>query len=78
VKIKVAKIEGSRIRLPMKDVNQETGRDIALQIQSGANMERLGRTKNEYSLIYYKVLVSEKDMTKNSQKVKKRITSLER
>jgi ATP-dependent RNA helicase DHX8/PRP22 len=80
VKIKVVKIEGSRIGLSMKDVDQETGRDIAPQarIQSGANMERLGGTKNEYGLIDDKVLVFEGDMTNNSRKVKKRMTSPER
>ena len=80
VKIKVVKIEGSRIGLSMKDVDQETGRDMAPQarIQSGANMERLGGTKNEYGLIDDKVLVFEGDMTNNSRKVKKRMTSPER
>jgi ATP-dependent RNA helicase DHX8/PRP22 len=80
VKIKVAKIEGSRIGLSMKEVDQETGRDLAPQarIQSGANMERLGGTKNEYGLIDDKILVFEGDMTKNSRKVKKRMTSPER
>jgi ATP-dependent RNA helicase DHX8/PRP22 len=44
VKVKVAKIEGNRIGLSMKDVDQETGRDLVPQarIQSGANMEALG------------------------------------
>ncbi len=80
VKIKVVKIEGSRIGLSMKDVDQETGRDLAPQarIQSGANMERLGGTKNEYGLIDDKVLVFEGDLTNNSRKVKKRMTSPER
>ena len=80
VKIKVVKIEGSRIGLSMKDVDQETGRDLAPQarIQSGANMERLGGTRNEYGLIDDKVLVFEGDMTNNSRKVKKRMTSPER
>lgn len=78
VKIKVVKIEGSRVGLSMKDVDQETGRDMAPQIQSGANMERLGRTKNEYGLINDKALVFERDMTNNSRKVKKRVTSSER
>ncbi|KAN0096804.1 P-loop containing nucleoside triphosphate hydrolase protein [Hyaloscypha variabilis] len=80
VKIKIVKIEGSRIGLSMKDVDQETGRDLAPQarIQSGANMERLGGTKNEYGLIDDKVLVFEGDMTNNSRKVKKRMTSPER
>ncbi|CAJ2513674.1 Uu.00g017930.m01.CDS01 [Anthostomella pinea] len=44
VKIKVTKIEGTRIGLSMKDVDQETGADLAPQarIGSGANMESLG------------------------------------
>ncbi|KAH8681227.1 P-loop containing nucleoside triphosphate hydrolase protein [Xylariales sp. PMI_506] len=44
VKVKVVKMEGSRIGLSMKDVDQETGRDLVPQarIQSGANMEALG------------------------------------
>lgn len=78
VRIKVVKIEGSRIGLSMKDVDQETGRDMAPKIQSGANMERLGGTKNEYGLIDDKVLVFEGDMRNNSRKVKKRMTSPER
>ncbi|KAI1802818.1 hypothetical protein F4811DRAFT_370240 [Daldinia bambusicola] len=44
VKVKVIKIEPNRIGLSMKDVDQETGMDLAPQarIQSGANMESLG------------------------------------
>lgn len=44
VKVKVTKIESNRIGLSMKDVDQETGMDLAPQarIQSGANMESLG------------------------------------
>ncbi|KAK4109114.1 hypothetical protein N656DRAFT_357539 [Canariomyces notabilis] len=44
VKVKVIKIEGNRIGLSMKDVDQETGMDLApqLRIGSGANMEALG------------------------------------
>jgi ATP-dependent RNA helicase DHX8/PRP22 len=43
VKVKVVKIEGTRIGLSMKEVDQVTGRDLAPQrrIASGANMERL-------------------------------------
>ena len=79
VKVKVVKIEGSRIGLSMKDVDQETGSDLApeVRIQSGANMERLGGAKDEYGLIDDNVLVFEGDMTKNSRKVKKRMTSPE-
>jgi ATP-dependent RNA helicase DHX8/PRP22 len=79
VKVKVIKIEGSRIGLSMKEVDQETGRDLAPQarIQSGANMERLGGGKNEYGLIDDKVLVFEGDTSRNSRQ-KKRMTSPER
>lgn len=44
IKVKVVKIEGSRIGLSMKDVDQDTGMDLApaARIQSGANMEALG------------------------------------
>ncbi|KAI9822805.1 MAG: DEAH-box ATP-dependent RNA helicase prp22 [Phylliscum demangeonii] len=43
VKVKVVTIQGSRIGLSMKEVDQVTGRDLAPQrrIASGANMERL-------------------------------------
>ena len=43
VKIKVVKIEGNRIGLSMKEVDQVTGRDLvpSRRIASGANMERL-------------------------------------
>ncbi|KAJ0114712.1 tp-dependent rna helicase dhx8 [Diaporthe amygdali] len=44
VKVKVIKIEGNRIGLSMKDVDQESGHDMAPQarIQSGANSTALG------------------------------------
>ncbi|KAK1752262.1 ATP-dependent RNA helicase [Echria macrotheca] len=44
VKVKVVKIEGGRVGLSMKDVDQETGLDMAPQMRlgSGANMESLG------------------------------------
>ncbi|KAK3688210.1 ATP-dependent RNA helicase DHX8 [Podospora appendiculata] len=44
VKVKVIKIEGTKIGLSMKDVDQETGMDLApqLRIGSGANSEALG------------------------------------
>ncbi|KAL5334380.1 P-loop containing nucleoside triphosphate hydrolase protein [Aspergillus crustosus] len=43
VKVKVISIQGSRIGLSMKEVDQETGRDLIPQkrLASGANMERL-------------------------------------
>ncbi|KAK0667789.1 P-loop containing nucleoside triphosphate hydrolase protein [Cercophora samala] len=44
VKVKVVKIEGNRVGLSMKDIDQETGMDMAPQIKmgSGANMMALG------------------------------------
>lgn len=44
VKVKVVKIDGNRIGLSMKEVDQETGDDLRPQvrIQSGANSEALG------------------------------------
>lgn len=44
VKVKVVKIEGNRVGLSMKDIDQETGVDMAPQIRmgSGANMMALG------------------------------------
>jgi len=80
VKVKVVKIEGNRVGLSMKDVDQETGRDLApeLRIQSGANSQRLGGGRDEYGLIDDKVTISEGDMTRLSKKNKKRMTSPER
>jgi ATP-dependent RNA helicase DHX8/PRP22 len=80
VKAKVIKIEGTRIGLSMKDVDQETGRDLAPQvrIQSGANIERLGGARGGYgNLIDDKVLAFESDVS-GPQKAKKRMTSPER
>ncbi|OAG09930.1 P-loop containing nucleoside triphosphate hydrolase protein [Paraphaeosphaeria sporulosa] len=44
VKVKVIKIEGSRLSLSMKEVDQRTGRDLApaQRIGTGANMSALG------------------------------------
>ena len=44
VKVKVIKIEDNRIGLSMKEVDQQTGMDLAPQVKfgSGANMEALG------------------------------------
>lgn len=80
VKIKIVKIEGTRIGLSMKDVDQETGRDLAPQarIQSGANSEQLGGGKNEYGLIDDKPLGFENDIQPRSRQNKKRMTSPER
>ncbi|KAI9729894.1 MAG: DEAH-box ATP-dependent RNA helicase prp22 [Claussenomyces sp. TS43310] len=80
VKVKVMKIEGNRIGLSMKDVDQETGRDLAPQarIQSGANMERLGGRGEYANLIDDKILNFEGDNGNGPRKAKKRMTSPER
>ncbi|TGO50114.1 hypothetical protein BOTNAR_0405g00040 [Botryotinia narcissicola] len=79
VKVKVIKVEGNRIGLSMKEVDQETGMDLAPQekFQSGANSAPLG-SKNEYGLIDEPVPVFEGQMSRNSRKNKKRMTSPER
>ena len=50
VKVKVISMDGTRIGLSMKDVDQDTGRDLAPRVNfaSSANMEPLGRGGNEY------------------------------
>ncbi|RFU26861.1 hypothetical protein B7463_g9479, partial [Scytalidium lignicola] len=80
VKVKVMKIEGSRIGLSMKDVDQETGRDLApqMRIESGANMERLGGGRDYGNLIEDKAIAFETENSANSRKIKKRMTSPER
>lgn len=79
VKVKVIKVDGNRIGLSMKDVDQETGEDLSPQdrIQSGANSAPLGG-KNEYGLIDQHVPVFEGEMSRKSRKNKKRMTSPER
>lgn len=78
VKVKVLKIEGNRIGLSMKDVDQETGQDLAPQarIQSGANMEALGgRGRNG---LIEDMATSFKTPTAPPRRQKKRMTSPER
>lgn len=79
VKVKVMKIDGNRIGLSMKEVDQETGRDLAPQarIQSGANMERLGGGGNYDNLLDDKPSTFE-DTSYMPKKIKKRMTSPER
>ncbi|KAK0635339.1 helicase associated domain-containing protein [Bombardia bombarda] len=50
VKVKVVSIQGTRIGLSMKDVDQETGQDLAPQLSfgSGANSQSLGGSKNKH------------------------------
>lgn len=77
IKVKVIKIENGKIGLSMKDVDQETGRDLAPQarMESGANAERLGGGSRGYGLI------DEPQTTFNNApppRQKKRMTSPER
>ncbi|KAI9800326.1 MAG: DEAH-box ATP-dependent RNA helicase prp22 [Piccolia ochrophora] len=85
VKVKVASIEGTRVGLSMKEVDQVTGRDLVPQkrIASGANMERLHGMGNadpddEPESLGPEVLVIEHDINGKSVKNKKRMTSPER
>ncbi|MCJ1417259.1 DEAH-box ATP-dependent RNA helicase prp22 [Xylographa parallela] len=86
VKVKVMTIDGTRIGLSMKEVDQETGRDLVPQkrLASGANMERLDgkgpvEDSNErYGGINSDVLVIEGDLNGRSTKNRKRMTSPER
>ncbi|KAM7192488.1 P-loop containing nucleoside triphosphate hydrolase protein [Naviculisporaceae sp. PSN 640] len=77
VKVKVASIDGSRIGLSMKDVDQETGQDLASQprLGSGANMMALGgrgRNRDGHEDVFHP------PPTSNIKKPKKRMTSPER
>ena len=78
VKVKVISIQGDRIGLSMKDVDQNSGRDLdpAKRIASGANMESLN--KRYGSLDSNTVPVFEGDMEKTSRAPRKRLTSPER
>lgn len=72
VKVKVVKIEGNRIGLSMKEVDQETGDDLRPQarVQSGANSEALGGRG---------AIIAEPPPSKFvQQRQKKRMTSPER
>lgn len=79
VKVKVIKIEPGRIALSMKDVDQETGMDLAPQarIQSGANMESLG-SRNGVAPRNDDNLASLSNYTGPPRSQKKRMTSPER
>ena len=86
VKVKVMTIQGTRIGLSMKEVDQVTGRDLVPQkrLASGANMERLdgmgstGDENGQYSGPNSDVLVIEGDMNGRPLRNKKRMTSPER
>lgn len=79
VKVKVTKIESNRIGLSMKDVDQETGMDLAPQarIQSGANMESLG-SRNGVAPRTDDNLAALSNYTGPPRSHKKRMTSPER
>ncbi|KAI9751611.1 MAG: DEAH-box ATP-dependent RNA helicase prp22 [Lichina confinis] len=86
VKVKVVTIQGGRIGLSMKEVDQVTGRDLAPQrrLASGANMESLNGSGPEvggggrYGSLASDVPVIEGDMDNRRLKNKKRLTSPER
>ncbi|KAL3471001.1 P-loop containing nucleoside triphosphate hydrolase protein [Aspergillus californicus] len=81
VKVKVVSIEGSRIGLSMKEVDQETGRDLIPQkrLASGANMQRLdGASSNDrYGNLSSDVPIIEESNGKPMRN-RKRMTSPER
>ncbi|RMD43535.1 hypothetical protein DV735_g1591, partial [Chaetothyriales sp. CBS 134920] len=75
VKVKVVKIEGTRIGLSMKDVDQASGQDLgpSRRFASGANMESLNGASNGRN-----VPVVEHSLNASSHRTKKRMTSPER
>ena len=77
VMVKVISIQGNRIGLSMKEVDQTTGRDLVPQkrLASGANMERLDGSGPATS---GEVTVIEGDMGGKPMRNKKRMTSPER
>lgn len=86
VKVKIASIQGTRIGLSMKEVDQVTGRDLVPQkrIASGANMERLDGTGSSsngdgrYGTLSSDVPILEGDMNGKPMRNRKRMTSPER
>ncbi|KAI9683551.1 MAG: DEAH-box ATP-dependent RNA helicase prp22 [Trizodia sp. TS-e1964] len=86
VKVKILSIEGKRIGLSMKEVDQLTGRDLVPErrIVTGANMERLDGTgmpdnpTSRYGNLGQQVPVFEGDMNGRPKRSKKRMTSPER
>ncbi|KAI1434451.1 hypothetical protein GGR50DRAFT_662533 [Xylaria sp. CBS 124048] len=79
IKVKIIKVEGNRIGLSMKDVDQETGIDLApaARIQSGANMEILG-SRNGVAPLPADNTAALSDYAGSRGKHKKRMTSPER
>jgi len=83
VKVKVISIQGDRIGLSMKDVDQKSGLDLdpAKRIASGANMEGIskgGSSSSRYGSLDSAVPVIEGDMDGRAMRTKKRMTSPER
>ena len=82
VKVKVVKIEGTRIGLSMKEVDQVSGQDLipSSRIASGANMERLkGQSSNDrFGNSSDSVPVIEDDIYGKPHRNRKRMTSPER
>jgi len=76
VKVKVIKMEGGRISLSMKEVDQRTGRDLApsARIASGANMQGLGGAPG----VSDNVPVVEDGFNSKRNGMRKRMTSPER
>ncbi|KAK0641328.1 putative pre-mRNA splicing factor [Cercophora newfieldiana] len=79
VKVKVVKIEGTRIGLSMKDVDQESGLDLAPQLRlgSGANMEAIGG-RGRGGTAVMEAPVGSFQATAVARQHKKRMTSPER
>ncbi len=79
VKVKVVKLEQNRIGLSMKDVDQETGMDLAPQarIETGANMEVLGSGRRNGDHIETN-LDALSNYASQPRQYKKRMTSPER
>ena len=78
VKVKVLRVEGTRVSLSMKDVDQTSGEDLAPQqrFASGANAEF--RQGDRYGNMTAHVPVIEDDFRGKPSKAKKRMTSPER
>lgn len=81
VKVKVITVQGDRIGLSLKDVDQHTGLDLAPEkrLASGANMEGLHGTGGDYgSMDTNTVPVFEGVTDGKAMRTKKRLTSPER
>ena len=86
VKVKVMSIEGKRIGLSMKEVDQVSGRDLAPEkrLASGANMERLDglgpgtNGSSKYGAFGSDVPIIEGEVNRKGSRNKKRMTSPER